>query len=144
MLVYEEIGKSERKKRIKNIEWHLKNYNNYKVAIFNLTKQLEFISSSKASKKIFTEQHQESHTFEDSVDRMSNELKQLKLVKDSIDTSLSELTDVEKKFVQYRYFNNWSIEKSALEIGYSEKALFVIRHQVMDKLLISLGSVIFM
>ncbi|MDR4410625.1 transcriptional regulator, partial [Bacillus anthracis] len=62
----------------------------------------------------------------------------------SIDISLSELTELEYKFVEYRYFKNWTIEKSALEIGYSDKALFVIRNQVMDKLLISLGSVVYM
>lgn len=141
MLLHEEIGKKERNKRIKNIERHLKNYSNYKVAILNLTKQLEFISSSHEKKNIFSEQHR---TLENSVEKLSNELKQVKIVKDSIDASMSELTELEVKFVEYRYFNNWSIEKSALEIGYSDKALFVIRQQVMDKLLISLGSVTFM
>ncbi|MGX1266639.1 uncharacterized protein YjcR [Rossellomorea marisflavi] len=141
MLVHEKIGKKERNKRIKNIERHLKNYSNYKVAILNLTKQLEFISSSDDKKNVFSEQHR---TLEDSVEKLSNELKQVKIVKDSIDASMSELTELEVKFVEYRYFNNWSIEKSALEIGYSDKALFVIRQQVMDKLLISLGSVTFM
>ncbi|MGX1266454.1 uncharacterized protein YjcR [Rossellomorea marisflavi] len=141
MLLHEEIGKKERNKRIKTIERHLKNYSNYKVALLNLTKQLEFISSNHAKKNIFSEQHR---TLEDSLEKLSNELKQIKIVKDSIDASMSELTELEGKFVEYRYFNNWSIEKSALEIGYSDKALFVIRQQVMDKLLISLGSVTFM
>lgn len=144
MLVHEKISKLERKKRIKNIEKHLRNYNNYKVAILNLNKQLEFISSNEKRKKIFIEHPGGSYTFEDSVKKLSNELNHIKLINDSIDASLSELTDVERKFVEYRYFNKWSIEKSAMEIGYSDKALFVIRHQIMDKLLISLGSVIFM
>lgn len=34
------MSKTERKKYIKNIEKHIKNYHNYKVAIENLEKQL--------------------------------------------------------------------------------------------------------
>lgn len=128
---------------MKNIEKHLKNYNNYKVAILNLSKQLEFIATND-NIEIFKESVDEDCEFQESVDKLASELQHIKLVKDSIDISLSELTELEYKFVQYRYFKNWTIEKSALEIGYSDKALFVIRNQVMDKLLISLGSVVYM
>ncbi|MEC1666709.1 transcriptional regulator [Bacillus mojavensis] len=143
MYTLQEISKPKRKKLVKNIEKHLKNYNNYKVAILNLSKQLEFLASNN-NLEIFTESVDDDCEFQESVDKLANELQHIQLVKDSIDISLSELTELEYKFVQYRYFKNWTIEKSALEIGYSDKALFVIRNQVMDKLLISLGSVVYM
>ncbi|MGG7222635.1 transcriptional regulator [Bacillus sp. ATD] len=143
MYTLQEISKPKRKKLVKNIEKHLKNYNNYKVAILNLSKQLEFIASND-NREIFKESIDDDCEFQESVDKLTSELQHIKLVKDSIDISLSELTELEYKFVQYRYFKNWTIEKSALEIGYSDKALFVIRNQVMDKLLISLGSVVYM
>ncbi|MEI1419954.1 transcriptional regulator [Bacillus cabrialesii] len=143
MYTLQEISKPKRKKLVKNIEKHLKNYNNYKVAILNLSKQLEFIATND-NIEIFKESVDEDCEFQESVDKLASELQHIKLVKDSIDISLSELTELEYKFVQYRYFKNWTIEKSALEIGYSDKALFVIRNQVMDKLLISLGSVVYM
>ncbi|MBL4963537.1 transcriptional regulator [Bacillus halotolerans] len=143
MYTLQEISKPKRKKLVKNIEKHLKNYNNYKVAILNLSKQLEFIASND-NMEIFTESVDDDCEFQESVNKLASELQHIQLVKDSIDISLSELTELEYKFVQYRYFKNWTIEKSALEIGYSDKALFVIRNQVMDKLLISLGSVVYM
>ncbi|MEC1264157.1 transcriptional regulator [Bacillus subtilis] len=143
MYTLQEISKPKRKKLVKNIEKHLKNYNNYKVAILNLSKQLEFIATND-NMEIFKESIDDDCKFQESVDKLSSELQHIKLLKDSIDISLSELTELEYRFVQYRYFKNWTIEKSALEIGYSDKALFVIRNQVMDKLLISLGSVVYM
>ncbi|MCY7901452.1 transcriptional regulator [Bacillus inaquosorum] len=143
MYTLQEISKPKRKKLVKNIEKHLKNYNNYKVAILNLSKQLEFIATND-NLEIFKESVDDDCEFQESVDKLASELQHIKLLKDSIDISLSELTELEYRFVQYRYFKNWTIEKSALEIGYSDKALFVIRNQVMDKLLISLGSVVYM
>lgn len=144
MYLHQEISKAERKRLVKNIEKHLKNYKNYKLASLNLTKQLDFISANKNNKILFAENAGDCYHFHESKDMITNELNQLHLITTSIDTSLSELTELETKFIQYRYFKNWTIEKSALEIGYSDKALFVIRNQVMDKLLISLGTVIFM
>lgn len=38
MLTVEKISKEEKQKNIKRIEFHLKNYTNYKVAIVNLKK----------------------------------------------------------------------------------------------------------
>lgn len=143
MYTLQEISKPKRKKLVKNIEKHLKNYNNYKVAILNLSKQLEFIATND-NMEIFKESIDDDCEFQESVDKLAGELQHIKLLKDSIDISLSELTELEYRFVQYRYFKNWTIEKSTLEIGYSDKALFVIRNQVMDKLLISLGSVVYM
>ncbi|PAE07438.1 transcriptional regulator [Terribacillus saccharophilus] len=143
MYMIQEISKSERKKLVKNIERHLKNYNNYKIAILNLNKQLEFISTNGDRKQINIENANKEESYRDHFIKLNSELQQLQLILDSIDLSLSELTELEIKFVECRYFKNWSIEKSALQIGYSDKALFVIRNQVLDKLLISLGSIVY-
>lgn len=139
----QEISKSERKKLVKNIERHLKNYNNYKIAILNLNKQLEFISTNADRKQINMEGANKEESHQHHFIKLNSELQQLQLILDSIDISLTELTELEIKFVECRYFKNWSIEKSALQIGYSDKALFVIRNQVLDKLLISLGSIVY-
>ncbi|MGG1593988.1 transcriptional regulator [Terribacillus saccharophilus] len=143
MYMIQEISKSERKKLVKNIERHLKNYNNYKIAILNLNKQLEFISTNGDRKQINMEGVNKEELYQDHFIKLNSELQQLQLILDSIDISLTELTELETKFVECRYFKNWSIEKSALQIGYSDKALFVIRNQVLDKLLISLGSIVY-
>ncbi|MFP7253834.1 transcriptional regulator [Terribacillus goriensis] len=139
-----ESSKSERKKLIKNIEKHLRNYSNYKIASANLHKQLEFISDNKKLKQI-PAGHVTLHIPDnESLALLQSEFRQLQIVIETIDRSLTELTDIEQKFIQTRYFYKWSIEKSAMHIGYSDKALFVIRNQVMDKLLVSLGSVALM
>lgn len=134
------MSKVERKKHIKRIEEHLKNYNNYKIAILNIKKQLEFITSqsekkSQAPSLIVTSQKNE--------EILRDELSNLEILMSSIDQSLAELTETERIFIECRYFKKWSVEKSAMEIGYSGKALFGIRNQVMDKLIISLGGVIY-
>lgn len=77
------------------------------------------------------------------INLLKMDLSELEILNESIVRSLSELTELELRFVEYRYFKNWSIEKCALKIGYSDKALFIIRNQVMDKLLVSLGTILF-
>lgn len=105
MYTLQEISKPKRKKLVKNIEKHLKNYNNYKVAILNLSKQLEFIATND-NMEIFKESIDDDCEFQESVDKLASELQHIKLLKDSIDISLSELTELEYRFVQYRYFKN--------------------------------------
>ncbi|MGG1593984.1 transcriptional regulator [Terribacillus saccharophilus] len=139
-----ENSKSDRKELIKNIEKHLRNYNNYKAASVNLHKQLEFLSENKELKQL-SAGHITLHMPKGgSLSLLQAELNQLQLVIESIDRSMMELTDTEQKFIEFRYFKKWSIEKSAMHLGYSDKALFVTRNQVMDKLILSLGSVTLM
>lgn len=135
------MNKMDRKKYIKNIEKHLRNYNNYNIAIANLEKQLSFISSIKTQ---FPSSSDYSSDKFPSVHLIENKLNELKVLRDSIENALKELSDLEEKFVEYRYFKKWTINKCALELGYSDKALFIIRNQVMDKLIISLGSIIYL
>ncbi|WP_163537386.1 transcriptional regulator [Gracilibacillus sp. YIM 98692] len=130
------LSKTERKKIIKIIEKHLKNYNSYKIAIINITDQLEHLKSRvDPKKKTHSEQIKDQ-------ERLENDLMELKLLVESIDRSLDDLSDLEVHFVHYRYFKKWSIEKSALNLGYSDKAMFSIRNQIMDKLIISLSSIL--
>ncbi|WP_053217002.1 hypothetical protein [Virgibacillus senegalensis] len=137
-MFFVDLDKQERKRMIKRIEKHLKNYNNYKVAAINIKNQMERLlaqrKTSEGKRIAFSMDHQE---------KLANELAELEVLLASIERALAELSPIEQEFIKYRYFNNWSIEKSAMEIGYNDKALFTIRNQAMDKLLISLGGLIF-
>ncbi|SDK47121.1 hypothetical protein [Sediminibacillus albus] len=133
-----DLDKQERKKMIKIIEKHLKNYNNYKVAAINIKKQIERLlppqKMPEGTRRVTAVGNHEI---------LENELTELEILMASIERAIAELSSIEKEFIQYRYFNSWSIEKSAMEIGYNDKALFTIRNQAMDKLIISLGGLVF-
>ncbi|KFM95093.1 hypothetical protein DJ93_5849 [Bacillus clarus] len=60
---------------------------------------------------------------------------------EAIDNALENVEEVERDFIKYRYFYNWTIDKCSLRIGYSDKTLFLIRNQVIKKFLIRLGSI---
>lgn len=125
-----------RKKQIKKIEYHLKNYNNYMAAIRNLKKQLEY-QESREKLSI-----NDSSTRTSVIVSLKSKLSQNQIIIESIDIAISELNEIEKQLVTYRYFKNWTIKKTAMQIGYSDKSLFVIRNQLMDKLIISLSSIL--
>lgn len=133
--MYIEISKSKRKQYIKQIEQFLKNFNNYKVAIINVTEQLDHLHMKANS-------HTKRESYEAVIEKLNNELKDNILIVELIERSLEELNEIELLFIKYRYSNKWSIEKTAQNLGYSNKALFTIRNQIMDKLIISLGSLI--
>lgn len=133
------MTKEERKKCIKNVEKHLRNYNNYKISLSNLERQLSIASSD--NPRYYSPPHSNKHSSEKFI---KSEIEFMKMLIETIDKALTELSDIEREFVQYRYFNKWTVNKTALEMGYSEKAIFTIRNQVMDKLIIGLGSLSFM
>ena len=137
MLKYEEMTKLERKQYIKKIEQYLKNHQNYKAAVKNLDKQLEFLAIQENS----SDKQEISNLSSTSI--LNNERAQNQLIIFATESALSELNETEQKFVRFRYFNNWTINKCALEMGYSDKSLFVIRNQLMDKLLITISSIIY-
>ena len=66
------------------------------------------------------------------------------LLVDSIDDAMKELHDHdhEQKFIKHRYFQNWSIHKTAESLGYSEQHVFRVRNDVLEKLLIALRGII--
>lgn len=132
------IDKDIRKRYVKNIEKHLKNYSYYLTAISNIEKQLSNFSSNELFKVSLISNAIDDNPLED----LRNELKILKLITENIDVAMEELDVVERLYIECRYFKKWSINKSALEMGYSDKALFSIRNQIMDKLLILLGSIV--
>src|SRR5690606_10475995 len=110
-------------------------FNNYKVAIINVTEQLDHLHMKANS-------HTKRESYEAVIEKLNNELKDNILIVELIERSLEELNEIELLFIKYRYSNKWSIEKTAQNLGYSNKALFTIRNQIMDKLIISLGSLI--
>ncbi|WLD92649.1 hypothetical protein [Alkalihalobacillus sp. AL-G] len=153
-MLHHQLSKSERKKFVKRIEYHLRNYNNYKVGILHLKKQLDHIlpkttSTYEAREESFNNYGRSSSTESVAMERMEGDYAQqleqesneYSLIIEAIDDGMKVLDEIEYKFVKYRYFNDWSIEKCAMKIGYSDKMLFVIRNQLMDKLLISLGGI---
>lgn len=133
------IDKDVRKKYVKNIEKHLKNYSYYLKAKSTIEKQLSSFSSSELYNETIISKLGDNRA----INKIQNELKLLKLISENIEEALNELNTIECQFIECRYFKKWSINKSALEMGYSDKALFTIRNQLMDKLLILLGSIVY-
>lgn len=132
------LDKEVRKSYVKNIEKHLKNYKFYLKAIVNIEKQFSKFSSNEFSNNSLPLKLSDNK----SMQSIRNELNILKLITENIEDALEELDDVELQYIECRYFKKWSINKSALEMGYSDKALFPIRNQLMEKLLILLGSIV--
>lgn len=141
MYLGEVITKDERKKYIKSIEYHLRNYSNYKVAVKNLNNQLEFISSTEHKAISDSNTVFRSNLYHSKFKIFRDKLFQNELIINAIEGSLIELNEVELQFIKYRYFKSYSIDKVAIKIGYSDKAIFTVRSQVMDKLLISLSII---
>lgn len=132
------LDKEVRKSYVKNIEKHLKGYKFYLKAIANIEKQFSKFSSDEFSNISLPLKLTDNK----SMQSIRDELNILKLITENIEDALEELDDVELQYIECRYFKKWSINKSALEMGYSDKALFSIRNQLMEKLLILLGSIV--
>ncbi|MGF9977348.1 transcriptional regulator [Viridibacillus arvi] len=138
MLKLLNLDKQVRKSYVKSIEKHLKNYKYYLKAIVNIEKQFTKFPSNEFSNNSLPQELSNN----ESMQSIKNELNLLKFITENIDDALEELNDVELQYIECRYFKKWSINKSALEMGYSDKALFTIRNQLMEKLLILLGSIV--
>ncbi|WP_342718344.1 transcriptional regulator [Bacillus paramycoides] len=143
MLTVEKISKEEKQKNIKRIEFHLKNYTNYKVAIVNLKKKLELLNTLFLNIEVSRRGRNENSEICIGNERsqIELELQQYVFIIEAIDNALESIEEVERDFITYRYFYNWTIDKCALKIGYSDKTLFLIRNQVIKKFLISLGCI---
>ncbi len=127
MLWYETASIAEKKTSMKRIEFHLKNFKNYQAAILNIERQLEKRSSL-----------QHHHTTRQKLEEQKS---QYELIVACIETALKELDEIEKQLIDYKYFRDWRMAKCAIEIGYSEKTLFLMKRQLMDQLLISLAAI---
>lgn len=140
---------------IREIEYHLKQYRQYRVGIDNLTYQMEMILPRTTSRLELREESRSysakrSSTEDCAIERLESkqaiflqrEIKRYKIIVDSIDKSLEQLDEMERRFVEFRYFQRWSIRKISLELGYSESSIHVLRRQLMHKLGISLKGIL--
>jgi hypothetical protein len=140
---------------IRVIEYHLKQYRQYKVGIDNLSHQMEMILPRTTSNLELREEARPygrkwSSTEECAIERLESkqtlflqrEIAKYKIIVASIDKSLEQLEDIERRFVEYRYFQRWSIRKISMELGYSESSIHVLRRQLMTKLSISLRGIL--
>nr|MDH3155185.1 transcriptional regulator [Bacillus licheniformis] len=130
MLWYEIISEEERKTYIKRIEFHLRNWKNYKAAVLNLERRME-----KEQKNGLTVKERNAEYQIDAEKRL------YQFLLDSMETAVSELDELERKLVECRYIHNWSMGKCAMEIGYSEKTLFLMKKSALDKPLVSLAAI---
>jgi DNA-directed RNA polymerase specialized sigma subunit len=132
-----ERTKKEKKDKIKLIEYYLRHYTTFKVANDNLQRQLQYL----------TPDENQSHLSMNSDEKekiiiIRKKLNETLLIENSIVNAISNLDMIEQKFINLRYFRNYSIEKTAQTIGYSKASLYVLRSRIMDKLLISFGGMI--
>lgn len=144
-----------RNKSIRILESYLLNYRTYKVGIDNLQKKLDFIMPGITATYEVREHSVGSFIFsaetEGSVmDRIESkhaldlyeEMSKIQVIVDAIDKALGGLEELERTFIKLRYFKGKSIEQISMVFGYSERSIYNIRTQAMDKLLISLSSIL--
>jgi len=147
--------KTMKLQRIKDIEYHLRNYHTYKVGIKNLTNQLNYIMPNVTASYEIAEGSTgtfniASKTEKYAIDRIESrkaldlheDMKKYELIINAIDESLNGLDEMEKCFIEYRYFDGMTISKTAMKLGYSDKYIFNIRNQTFNKLLISLRGIL--
>lgn len=144
--------KGQKMQQIRTIEHHLRNYNTYKVGIKNLRMELDYImpnisanyemvggSSGTFSIHSATEKYAIDRIESKRALDLHESIRQYELIIKSIDLAVAQLSVLEKKFVELRYFQGKSINEVTEQIGYSTpKSVFNLRNQVFDKLLISL------
>lgn len=143
---------TKKTKQIRQAEYHLRNYKTYQTAVKNLKQEIDYIMPNM---DVYFQLRDRSFTFssstdqQGSIDRMNairvlnlyEKMKRYQMTIHAIDTALDNLNDLERSYVVKRYFNDFSIDKLTFEIGYSERSIFNIRQQVMEKLLISLSGI---
>jgi DNA-directed RNA polymerase specialized sigma subunit len=138
------------------LENHLRLYNTYLVGIKNCEKQLNYIMPSLVSKWAYDEGtgamfYIVNDTEKVAIDRiegkraidLKEEIERYKLITESIDNALEDLTEIEKRFVLLRYYECRTIAAVTSALGYAEdKSVYKIRRHVLDKLLISLHNLL--
>ena len=148
-------NKNKKTSQIKKIEKFLRQYTTYKIGVMSLQKQLDYIMPNITATYELTEGSTgtfkiTSSTEQYAIDRIESkralmlheDIAKYNLIIESIDNAVSELDEIERKFVELRYINRKTIAQTSMELGYSEKHIFNLRHQVMEKLLISLRGLL--
>mgnify|MGYP001371618106 CR=1 FL=1 len=143
-----------KKKSIKIIETHLRNYRSYKVAIRNLQNQLDLImpnvTTSYELKEGSTGVFKIWSTTEQVVlDRLESaralqideQIRNYQIIIDSIEEALNALGEQERLYVELRYFEGLNTERIADKMSCSIPNLFRLRKRVLDRLSISLSNV---
>lgn len=144
-----------KKSLVKGIEFHLYRYRHYKVAIRNLQKQLDFIMPNMTSSYELLEGSTgtfrvESSTEKAAIDRIESrkalniheEMQRYDLILNCIEEAVAGLDKTEQHFVDRRYFQGVPVTKIAETDGYSVPQMYKTRDQILDKLLISLSSIV--
>lgn len=148
-------NKNKKTSQIKKIEKFLRQYTTYKIGVMSLQKQLDYIMPNITATYELAEGSTgtfkiTSSTEQYAIDRIESkralmlheDIAKYNLIIESIDNAVSELNEIERKFVELRYINRKTIAQTSMELGYSEKHIFNLRHQVMEKLLISLRGLL--
>lgn len=144
--------KSENERTLEN---HLRYFETYKIGIKNCQQQLEYIMPTLVS-KVGIEFDGSSffvpnNTQNVALDRLESkraldlreEIEKYNLIVSSISNALEDLTEQEKEFVKYRYFDRLEMNVVKKKMGYSEeKSIYRIRRLVLDKLTISLKNLL--
>lgn len=145
----------DKTKAIRTIEHHLRSYKTYHIGIKNLQHTIDNIMPQMTTS--YTLREGSSGTFdihstvEDAVlDRLESaraiyvkeQIRQLRLITNSIDRAMEALGDMERDFIKYRYLDGYSISKTAITLNVSDQMCFKLRNVTMDKLLISLSNIV--
>lgn len=158
-MFFESSGRNSGKtKAIKErtIENHLRYFKTYLVGIKNCEQQLEYIMPSLVSRYEVSTDTGESfwivnNTEKVALDRIESkraldlreEIERYKIITNSIENAVEELTIQERAFVHLRYFECKPIAAVTTGLGYAEeKSVYRIRRHVLDKLLISLNNLL--
>lgn len=145
----------EQKRRIEKIESHLRNYHQYKIGINNLKLQLDSLMPKMTASYELREGSSgsfviNSETEQYAIDRIESkraldlheQIEQYQLIITCIDAALKGLDEEERKFVECRYINRYSVQKIVSTLGYSESTVFNMRKRIMEQLLYSLHGLI--
>ena len=148
-------AKDTRHEDIKRIETYLRNYKNYHAGLIAMKKQLEYIMPNITASYEVQEGSTgtfniKSDTEKYAIDRIESKRalilhegnRQYEIILESIDPALNGLDELERDFIKIRYFKRKTIQQTSVELGYSEKYVYDLRHQIMDRLLISLKGLI--
>jgi len=143
-----------KKKSIKIIETHLRNYRSYKVAIRNLQNQLDLIMPNvttsyelkEGSTGVFkiwstTEQVVLDRLESARALQINEQIRNYQIIIDSIEEALNALGEQERLYVELRYFEGLNTERIADKMSCSIPNLFRLRKRVLDRLSISLSNV---
>lgn len=139
----------------RTIENFLNKYHTYKIAIKNCQQQLDYMLPSLTAKYdsdgTSASYYIANNTEKVALDRITSkkaldlveEIEQYKLIISSIDNASAELNERQKEFLKLRYFNNLKMHEIKDHMFISdEKTLYRIRRSILDKFIISLGSLI--